>query len=104
MQRYVDGTGNTVPFDGALALVEERSRLALQKDIPFNEILSAADSERGLGLVVASFSLGSAAFMHFHARATSKEPKHSSSNVLTLILRHGDVLIMEGDGVQQHYK
>lgn len=120
--QYVGGTGNTVPFDkapssvcGALALIKERSRLALQKDIPFNEILSAAymekqkmsfhsDSERGLGPVVASLSLGSAAFMHFRARATSKEPKHSSSNVLTLILRHGDVLIMEGDGVQQHYE
>ncbi|KAG1870361.1 hypothetical protein C8R48DRAFT_789393 [Suillus tomentosus] len=120
--QYVGGTGNTVPFDkapssvcGALALIKERSRLALQKDIPFNEILSAAymekqkmsfhsDSERGLGPVVASLSLGSAAFMHFRARATSKEPKHSSSNVLTLILRHGDVLIMEGDGVQQYYE
>ncbi|KAG2043695.1 hypothetical protein BDR03DRAFT_851560 [Suillus americanus] len=120
--QYVGGTGNTVPFDkapssvcGALALIKERSRLALQKDIPFNEILSAAymekqkmsfhsDSEHGLGPVVASLSLGSAAFMHFRARATPKEPKHSSSNVLTLILRHGDVLIMEGDGVQQHYE
>ncbi|KAG1812407.1 uncharacterized protein BJ212DRAFT_1276580 [Suillus subaureus] len=120
--QYVGGTGNTVPFDkapssvcGALALIKERSRLALQKDIPFNEILSAAymekqkmsfhsDSEHGLGPVVASLSLGSAAFMHFRARATSKEPKHSSSNVLTLILRHGDVLIMEGGGVQQYYE
>lgn len=120
--QYVGGTGNTVPFDkapssvcGALALIKERSRLALQKDIPFNEILSAAymekqkmsfhsDSEQGLGPVVASLSLGSAAFMHFRARATPKEVKHSSSNVLTLILRHGDVLIMEGDGIQQHYE
>ncbi|KAG1776986.1 hypothetical protein EV702DRAFT_1104717 [Suillus placidus] len=120
--QYVGGTGNTVPFDkapssvcGALALIKERSRLALQKDIPFNEILSAAymekqkmsfhsDSEHGLGPVVASLSLGSAAFMHFRARATSKEAKHASSNALTLILRHGDVLIMEGDGIQQHYE
>ncbi|KAG1746118.1 hypothetical protein EDB19DRAFT_1690476 [Suillus lakei] len=119
--QYVGGTGNTVPFDkapssvcGALALIKERSRLALQKDIPFNEILSAAymerqkmsfhsDSEQGLGPVVASLSLGSAAFMHFRHRATSKEAKHPS-NALTLILRHGDVLIMEGDGVQQHYE
>ncbi|KAG0708360.1 hypothetical protein DFH29DRAFT_892124 [Suillus ampliporus] len=120
--QYVGGTGNTVPFDeapssvcGALALIKERSRLALQKDIPFNEILSAAymerqkmsfhsDSERGLGPVVASLSLGSAAFMHFRPRATSKETKHTLSNVLTLILRHGDVLIMEGDGVQKYYE
>ncbi|KAG2099129.1 hypothetical protein BD769DRAFT_1368639 [Suillus cothurnatus] len=119
--QYVGGTGNTVPFDkapssvcGALALIKERSRLALQKDIPFNEILSAAymekqkmsfhsDSEHGLGPVIASLSLGSAAFMHFRARASSKEIKHSS-NVLTLILRHGDVLIMEGNGIQQHYE
>ncbi|KAG1746285.1 hypothetical protein EDD22DRAFT_918224 [Suillus occidentalis] len=122
LKLYVGGTGNTVPFDkapssvcSALALIKERSRLALQKDIPFNEILSAAymekqkmsfhsDSEHGLGPVVASLSLGSAAFMHFRARATSKEAKHSPSNALTLILRHGDVLIMEGGGIQQYYE
>lgn len=120
--QYVGGTGNTVPFDkapssvcGALALIKGRSRLALQRDIPFNEILSAAymekqkmsfhsDSEHGLGPVVASLSLGSAAFMHFRARATSKDAKHSSSHALTLILRHGDVLIMEGGGIQQYYE
>ncbi|OAX39114.1 hypothetical protein K503DRAFT_690307 [Rhizopogon vinicolor AM-OR11-026] len=119
--KYVGGTGNTVPFDrapssvcGALALIKERSRLALQIDIPFNEILSAAymerqkmsfhsDSERGLGPVVASLSLGSAALMHFRPRAASKKTKQLAI-VLTLIIRHGDVLIMEGDGVQKYYE
>jgi len=124
--QYVGGTGNTVPFDkapssvrGALALIKERSRLALRRDIPFNEILSAAymerqkmsfhsDSEPGLGPVVASLSLGSAAIMHFRphisSHTASKEGKNQSSIALTLILRHGDVLIMEGDGVQKHYE
>lgn len=53
IKKYVGGTGNTVPFDkapssvcSALALIKERSRLALQKDIPFNEILSAAYMEK----------------------------------------------------------
>lgn len=42
-----------MPFDkapssvcGALALIKERSRAALRRDIPFNEILSAAYMER----------------------------------------------------------
>ncbi|KAG2361557.1 hypothetical protein BDR07DRAFT_1358721 [Suillus spraguei] len=98
---------------GSLALIKEISRLALQNDIPFNEILSAAYIEKqkmfsciygeyGLGPVAASFSLGSAAFMHFRAHAISKEVNHSSSSVLTLILQHGDVLIMKDDGIQQH--
>ncbi|KAG2052582.1 hypothetical protein BDR06DRAFT_957650, partial [Suillus hirtellus] len=104
MQRYVGGTGNTAPFDkappsvcGALALIEERSRLALQKDTiqrdPQRCIYGKtedfhSDSEHGLSPSPCSLSLGSAAFMHFRARATSKEPKHSSSNMLTLIPRH----------------
>jgi hypothetical protein len=52
-EKYVGGTGNTVPFDkapssvcGALALIKERTRLVLRRDIPFNEILSAAYMER----------------------------------------------------------
>jgi len=52
-KQYIGGTGNTIPFDkapssvcGALALIEERSRLALRRDVSFNEILSAAYMER----------------------------------------------------------
>ncbi|KAH7916571.1 2OG-Fe(II) oxygenase superfamily-domain-containing protein [Hygrophoropsis aurantiaca] len=118
--QYIGGTGNTIPFkmapecvNQAIALIKERAQLALGRDIGFNEILSAAymerqkmsfhsDSEKGLGPTVASLSLGSTAFMHFRAydTATKGQPLHD----LTLILRHGDVLIMEGEGVQKHYE
>jgi len=46
-----------------------------------------SDSERGLGPVVASLSLGSAALMHFRPRAQSKDTKHQPI-ALTLALRH----------------
>ncbi|KAH7925520.1 hypothetical protein BV22DRAFT_1033889 [Leucogyrophana mollusca] len=116
--QYVGGTGNTVSFDEApscicqaLGLIQDRARLALGRRIPFNEILSAAymerqkmsfhsDSEKGLGPTVASLSLGSTAFMHFRAHGATKQTQHD----LTLILRHGDVLIMEGEGVQKYYE
>ncbi|KAH7888686.1 hypothetical protein F5I97DRAFT_1925224 [Phlebopus sp. FC_14] len=99
----------------ALALIKERSGLAMAKDTPFNEILSAAymerqkmsfhsDSEKGLGPVVASLSLGSAAAMHFRRHVSGQKHKNMSQNALTLILRHGDVLIMEGEGVQEYYE
>ncbi|KAG9316630.1 hypothetical protein JVU11DRAFT_2684 [Chiua virens] len=121
---YVGGTGNTVSFSEApecvrraLAVIKERSGLALQADIPYNEILSAAymerqkmsfhsDSEKGLGPIVASLSLGSAALMHFrlHGNVENLAPKNKCSYALTLVLRHGDVLIMEGDGVQKCYE
>ncbi|KAF9227346.1 hypothetical protein BS17DRAFT_775348 [Gyrodon lividus] len=120
--QYVGGTGNTIPFDEApdcvrraLALIKERSRLALGADIPFNEILSAAymerqkmsfhsDSEKGLGPIVASLSLGSAALMHFRPHVNAQNQKYQCTTALTLVLRHGDVLIMEGDGVQEYYE
>ncbi|KAF8844298.1 hypothetical protein BDN67DRAFT_963043 [Paxillus ammoniavirescens] len=123
--QYVGGTGNTIPFDEApdcirraLALIKERSSLALGTDVPFNEVLSAAymerqkmafhsDSEKGLGPIVASLSLGSAALMHFRPHAIAQAgqgPKPQCTTALTLVLRHGDVLIMEGDGVQKYYE
>ncbi|KIK91187.1 hypothetical protein PAXRUDRAFT_831057 [Paxillus rubicundulus Ve08.2h10] len=123
--QYVGGTGNTIPFDEApdcirraLALIKERSSLALGTGVPFNEILSAAymerqkmafhsDSEKGLGPIVASLSLGSAALMHFRQRVSAQDcqgPKPQCPTALTLVLRHGDVLIMEGDGVQKSYE
>ncbi|KAF8556398.1 hypothetical protein OG21DRAFT_1483158 [Imleria badia] len=120
--QYVGGSGHTVPFRDApdcvrraLALIKERSSLALRTDIPFNEVLSAAymerqkmsfhsDSEKGLGPTVASLSLGSAALMHFRPHVNMDNPKSKSTYALTLVLRHGDVLIMDGDGVQKYYE
>ncbi|KAH9951553.1 hypothetical protein B0H21DRAFT_716501, partial [Amylocystis lapponica] len=118
--QYVGGTENTVPWDeapqpvrGALELIKRRMQLALGKSSTFNEVLSAAymekqsmafhsDSERGLGPVVASLSLGSAAFMHFRPLVTGKSAK--PGNALTLYLRHGDVVVMEGAEVQTCYE
>ncbi|KAF8135406.1 hypothetical protein EV363DRAFT_1550177 [Boletus edulis] len=120
--QYVGGSGQTVPFSEApdcvrraLALIKERSSLALCTDIPFNEILSAgymerqkmsfhSDSEKGLGPIVGSLSLGSAALMHFRPHVSAEAPKAKCTHALTLVLRHGDVLIMDGDGVQKYYE
>ncbi|KAK7472603.1 hypothetical protein VKT23_000716 [Stygiomarasmius scandens] len=58
------------------------------------------DDERGLGPRVASLSLGSPASMHFRARQ-----KHSERPVvLSVVLQHGDVLVMDGAGVQKYYE
>jgi len=118
----VGGTDNTVPFTdaasavlGALQLIQARAQAVLKRKTEFNEILSAAymerqkmafhsDSERGLGPIVASLSLGSAAAMHFRVHAHVRQEGEGSENVLTLTLRHGDVLVMEGAGVQQCYE
>ncbi|KAI0949242.1 hypothetical protein AcW1_008912 [Taiwanofungus camphoratus] len=122
--QYVGGTDNTVPWESAptavrhaLALIERRMKNALGMPSPFNEVLSASymekqkmafhsDSERGLGPVVASLSLGSSAYMHFrlHTQYSNESGRGSSRNALTLFLRHGDVLVMAGDGVQKYYE
>ncbi|KAI9509424.1 hypothetical protein F5148DRAFT_761013 [Russula earlei] len=120
--QYIGGAERTTPLeDGAkavldaLALIKDRITTALGRDIPFNEVLSAAymekqkmtfhsDSERGLGPVVASLSLGSAAEMHFrlHSKYTFTEGHRKVA--MSLLLRHGDVLVMEGAGVQEYYE
>ncbi|KAF7793923.1 hypothetical protein EIP86_005045 [Pleurotus ostreatoroseus] len=123
--KYVGGDANTVPFDRApsavvqaLELIKQRMEEAELSEVGFNEVLSAAymeeqrmafhsDSERGLGPTVASLSLGAAAYMHFrlHARYAAEEmPEDSSRDVLKLFLRHGDVVVMEGAGVQTFYE
>ncbi|KAJ3475801.1 hypothetical protein NLI96_g11593 [Meripilus lineatus] len=122
--QYVGGAENTVPFDpnsavtDALDLMKNRIQQALSKShYEFNEVLSAAymekqkmayhsDSERGLGPVVASLSLGASAYMHFrlHNQYTGELAEGCSREVLSLFLRHGDVVVMEGDGVQRYYE
>ncbi|KZP05944.1 hypothetical protein FIBSPDRAFT_765177 [Athelia psychrophila] len=117
--QYVGGTDNTVPFsdtaeavNNALELIRTRAEAALNRRPDFNEILSAAymeqqkmafhsDSERGLGPVVASLSLGSAAHMHFRPHVKLEEGRE---NALSLVLRHGDVVVMEGAEVQECYE
>ncbi|KIK67152.1 hypothetical protein GYMLUDRAFT_257086 [Collybiopsis luxurians FD-317 M1] len=117
---YVGGAANTLPWDRApsavvkaKAFIEKRTELALQKCIQFNEVLSAAymdkqkmsfhtDDEKGLGEVVAGLSLGSPALMHFRRRDVKHGPERRTC--LSVVLRHGDVLVMDGAGVQQYYE
>ncbi|KAI0690519.1 hypothetical protein BC835DRAFT_1417729 [Cytidiella melzeri] len=124
--QYVGGTDNTVPWENAPSAVKHaldliklrmsQAKLACRAD--FNEVLSAAymerqkmafhsDSEKGLGPVVASLSLGASAYMYFrlHSKfAASELAPGSSREVLQLYLRHGDVLVMEGADVQTYYE
>jgi len=117
--KYIVDTNGTVPFDeapeavrAALAFIKSRATAALKKPVDFNEILSAAyleeqkmsyhsDSEPGLGPIVSSLSLGSIALMHF--RPMKKKGKWNKK-VLSLVLRHGDVLVMDGAAIQEHYE
>ncbi|KAI1795659.1 hypothetical protein LXA43DRAFT_731491 [Ganoderma leucocontextum] len=125
--QYVGGTANTIPFDGAPSavikardLIQSRMMSVMQAESQpyrFNEVLSAAymeeqrmafhsDAENGLGPRVASLSLGSAALMHFRPlKKYRKEPGGGQKcNALTLFLKHGDVLIMDGAEVQEYYE
>jgi len=120
--QYIGGAERTTPLEdgpkavlGALALIKHRIATALGKDVPFNEVLSAAymekqkmafhsDSERGLGPVVASLSLGSTAEMHFRLHAKYTVTEGHRKVAMSILLRHGDVLVMEGAGVQEYYE
>ncbi|GBE81144.1 hypothetical protein SCP_0308700 [Sparassis crispa] len=122
--QYVGGADNTVAWDKApsavhhaLELIQGRMLDALDLRSQFNEVLSAAymekqrmafhsDSERGLGPTVAALSLGSAAHMYFrlHSQYDDKPGNGSSRLALKLFLRHGDVVVMQGEGVQKFYE
>ncbi|GLB37675.1 putative 2OG-Fe(II) oxygenase superfamily protein [Lyophyllum shimeji] len=122
--QYVGGTDNTVPFSEtssavmkARDLIQQRIHQALGMRSEFNEVLSAAymerqkmafhsDSERGLGPLVAGLSLGAPALMHFrmHHKHQGEDEIERKGILLTIVLRHGDVLVMDGAGVQEHYE
>ncbi|KAJ7752927.1 hypothetical protein B0H16DRAFT_1545390 [Mycena metata] len=115
-------TDNTVPFDrapGAVLqareLIQKRMREALAVNYEFNEVLSAAymeqqkmafhsDSEQGLGPIVAGLSMGSPALMHFRLLSKYVPRDEQLTSILTIVLRHGDVLVMDGAGVQDFYQ
>lgn len=120
--KYIAGDGESVPFDkapssvvGALRLIEEHTATLFPKEsINFNEILSVAylekqkmsyhtDNEKGLGPIIASLSLGSTALMHFRLRNPTTSKKHHPKS-LTLVLNHGDIVIMEGHMIQFLYE
>lgn len=106
----------------------ERQRMAVRCGIntharctdPFRKFHS--DSERGLGPIIAGLSLGSPALMHFrvHHRYLREEEIDNKAIALTIILRHvsqtsdhrnypvitvqGDILVMDGAGIQVRYE
>ncbi|KAJ7172893.1 hypothetical protein C8R43DRAFT_874003 [Mycena crocata] len=122
--QYVGGAANTVPFEDAPSavvqahnVIEKRISDALQEEHRFNEVLSAgymeeqsmafhSDAERGLGPLVAGLSMGSPALMHFRLRAKHSpgRPKGAKATAMTVVLRHGDICVMEGHGVQDFYE
>ncbi|KAI0066145.1 hypothetical protein BV25DRAFT_1797181 [Artomyces pyxidatus] len=120
--QYVGGADQTVPLEtgpsavrDALALIQKRIEMTLHRHEPFNEVLSAAymekqrmafhsDSEKGLGPVVASLSLGSIAYMHFRLHSQYCREEGSRKVALSLLLRHGDILVMDGAGIQKFYE
>ncbi|KAF8650406.1 hypothetical protein AX16_005213 [Volvariella volvacea WC 439] len=120
--QYVGGTENTVPWGAAPSAVikarqyiESRIRGALKIPIRFNEVLSAAymerqrmafhsDAEQGLGPVVAGLSLGSPAIMHFRPHIKYETDREHRNVVLSFVLRHGDILVMDGAQVQECYE
>ncbi|PFH53754.1 hypothetical protein AMATHDRAFT_985 [Amanita thiersii Skay4041] len=120
--QYVGGTDNTIPFDrapsavvAARKLIQSRVSKALNRPLDFNEVLSAAymerqrmafhsDSERGLGPLVAGLSLGSPALMHFRLLAKYEPIREQRQIALSFVLRHGDILVMDGAQVQEYYE
>lgn len=124
---YVGGTENTVPLgthksvEQAMAWIRRRVNMVLEKDPEFNEILSAAymegqkmdfhsDGEKDLGPIVTGLSLGSPATMRF--RPVPSKWKADGENgtrklpptVITLTLRHGDMVVMDGAEIQEYYQ
>lgn len=68
------------------------------------------DGEQGLGPIVASLSLGADATMSFRPKGVKKKGKRMGNGpdrtigtkvLVRLHLRHGDLTIMEGRGVQR---
>ncbi|KAI9442321.1 hypothetical protein H4582DRAFT_1927728 [Lactarius indigo] len=120
--QYIGGAERTTPLKdgaeavvGALRLIQHRIETTLGMREDFNEVLSAAymekqrmafhsDSERGLGPVVASLSLGCVAEMHFRLHSKYTVSDGHRKVAMSLILRHGDVLVMDGAGVQEYYE
>ncbi|KDQ27782.1 hypothetical protein PLEOSDRAFT_1112704 [Pleurotus ostreatus PC15] len=119
--QYVGGADNTIPFENAPVvskardLIQARLRQALNIQIEFNEVLSCAymckqkmafhsDAEKGLGPIVAGLSLGAPALMHFRPCSRFEPDVNKRGTILSLILRHGDILLMDGSEVQQFYE
>ncbi|KAF9478806.1 hypothetical protein BDN70DRAFT_859395 [Pholiota conissans] len=119
--KYVGGDANTVPFECAPAacqsrdLIQKRIKQALGVSTEFNEVLSVAymerqkmafhsDDEIGLGPLVASLSLGSPALMHFRLQGRYDPEREKKGILLSIVLRHGDILVMDGADIQEYYE
>jgi len=63
-----------------------------------------SDAEAGLGPLIAGLSLGAPALMHFRPHYHHEQNPLQKGVVLSLILHHGDVLVMDGLDVQKFYE
>ncbi|KAM0750515.1 hypothetical protein T439DRAFT_326477 [Meredithblackwellia eburnea MCA 4105] len=105
--------------------IANRALTARIQSVLFNECLNVAycgggqmnyhcDSEKGLGPVVASLSLGAPAVMSFRRKPLKKVIRDalrlklgkvwSNESCLKLELRHGDVVVMEGTAMQYDFE
>ncbi|KAG8911053.1 hypothetical protein FRC01_005962, partial [Tulasnella sp. 417] len=98
----------------ALDLINHKAALVQDPsldDMPFNEALSIcylegqrmnyhSDAEPGLGDIVASLSLGNPASMDFRLYSMAWR----GNRELSIELRHGDVVIMQGRRIQELYQ
>lgn len=68
------------------------------------------DGEKELGPTVASISFGASATMSWRPKKKNAIPggastaKNKKGDVLKIILRHGDVMIMDGANIQRYYE
>ncbi|KAH8828283.1 hypothetical protein DL96DRAFT_1709566 [Flagelloscypha sp. PMI_526] len=121
---YVGGADNTVSFEQAPAA--EFNEVLSAAYMETQSMSWHCDSEHGLGPVVAGLSMGAPAVMNFREKKESKkktlkiqeasvECSHEISLspdaelikegvVASIVLQHGDILVMEGSGVQDHYE
>ncbi|KAL0956319.1 hypothetical protein HGRIS_002472 [Hohenbuehelia grisea] len=120
--QYVGGSENTISFDDVPSAVQRareliclRIKQALKRESQFNEVLSCAymvkqkmafhsDAEAGLGPLIAGLSLGAPALMHFRPHYHHEHDPSKRGIALSIILRHGDVLVMDGLDVQKYYE
>lgn len=93
-------------------ILESTASRILDRDVEFNEVLSCAykkeqkmnfhsDNEVGVQGTIAALSLGSPAKMTFRPRPRKGE---ETAVCMEIWLEHGDILIMDGIGIQENYQ
>ncbi|KAH8588655.1 hypothetical protein B0O99DRAFT_693224 [Bisporella sp. PMI_857] len=112
---------NILTWAGEKAHVDGPEEFRKEPYLDFNECLSIGylpggsigwhdDGEKELSGTVASLSLGCAATMSFRPKKTanigppSRNQKYTKPTILSVILEHGDIMVMRGSKVQKFYE